>query len=319
MAASHSNRNSTIVIPGFVPLDTSLPDSRVDDLAGRDFGGLHVMRYAGRRHVAHGTLMYWICRCHCGRMTLACSTHLKRFPPPKGCGCDISKRNWKRKNVNIRHHPLYNIWNGIVGRTRNHLAYILRGMCDGFLDFDHFVAVIGERPSADHSVDRKDNDGGYWCGNCDQCRSLGRPKNVRWATKHQQANNKRNNRRITYDGETRTLAEWAIHLGASRARLWARLRLGWTVEETFRYAKLGNKHSKNPIHREPLLRERCAFEYSAGATLSDLAVAYGCDRHTIAKLLRSLGVSLRNRSDWMKAGLAKRRSRRRNGQRRLFE
>lgn len=34
------------------------------------------------------------------------------------------------------------------------------------------------------------------------------PSNCRWATMKEQNNNKRNNRNITYKGETHTLAQW---------------------------------------------------------------------------------------------------------------
>jgi hypothetical protein len=45
--------------------------------------------------------------------------------------------------------------------------------------FAAFIADVGPRPSPRHSLDRVDNDRGYW------------PDNVRWATRSEQASNRR--------------------------------------------------------------------------------------------------------------------------------
>jgi len=55
-----------------------------------------------------------------------------------------------------------------------------RGIEFRFLCFEQFIAEIGPKPSPKHSLDRKNNDGHYG------------PGNVRWATKKEQAANRRN-------------------------------------------------------------------------------------------------------------------------------
>jgi hypothetical protein len=70
------------------------------------------------------------------------------------------------------------------------------------------------------SMDRINNDGNY------------EPGNVRWADARLQASNQRRNRRITAQGRTMILAEWARELGATSHKIIAkRIKLGWSPED----------------------------------------------------------------------------------------
>lgn len=86
---------------------------------------------------------------------------------------------------------------------------------DGFM---RFLKHIGPAPSAGHTIDRKDNSKGY------------APGNVRWATRLEQARNRRNNRTVTALGRTQCIAEWSEQTGVSPRLIWWRLGKGWPEE-----------------------------------------------------------------------------------------
>lgn len=113
----------------------------------------------------------------------------------------------------------YQIWASMIRRCHresaaNYYLYGGRGIsvCERWReDFAAFLEDVGLRPGPDFSLDRIDPDGHY------------EPSNVRWATAREQARNKRNNRRITINGITHALIEWAelagIHVEALASRL----------------------------------------------------------------------------------------------------
>lgn len=86
--------------------------------------------------------------------------------------------------------------------------------------FENFYEDMGDRPSDKHSLDRIDHDGDYCKDNC------------RWATVYEQANNKRNNRFIVYNGKSKTLSEWARIGKMSTRTLWCRIEvLKWGMDK----------------------------------------------------------------------------------------
>jgi hypothetical protein len=91
-------------------------------------------------------------------------------------------------------------------------------VCDRWLKFENFLADMGEPPPG-KQIERIDNSKGYEPGNC------------KWATRFEQARNKRNNRLVTYQGETFCVAEWAEKKGLKIPTLWTRLfKWNWEIE-----------------------------------------------------------------------------------------
>ena len=58
------------------------------------------------------------------------------------------------------------------------------------------------------------------------------PENCRWTDITTQQNNKENNVRISFDGETHTQAEWSRLTGLNRYLIHDRLERGWSVYRT---------------------------------------------------------------------------------------
>lgn len=113
---------------------------------------------------------------------------------------------------------IYKIWTGIITRCTNtsyHLYpdYGGRGItiCDEWrYDFMKFYNDMGDMPNG-MSLDRIDNDKGYYKENC------------RWATLEEQHYNKRNTLSVTYKGVTMNFGELSKILGIERSILYKRI------------------------------------------------------------------------------------------------
>jgi hypothetical protein len=92
-------------------------------------------------------------------------------------------------------------------------------VCAEWRDYENFAADMGPDFRPELTLDRIDVDGDYEPGNC------------RWVTNTVQQRNKRNNRRLTFQGRTLTVAEWADLLGLQPGTIRYRLdKSGWPVE-----------------------------------------------------------------------------------------
>jgi hypothetical protein len=130
-----------------------------------------------------------LCRCDCGTVRLRRARVAKR-PSSHSCGCLRSEQTAKRNaSHGLSGHPLYGMWLNMVRRCTSPgdagwPDYGGRGIrvCDRWLGdagVASFVADMGPKPTARHSLDRLDNDGDYEPGNC------------AWTTKGEQSRNTR--------------------------------------------------------------------------------------------------------------------------------
>jgi hypothetical protein len=203
------------------------------DLSGQQFERWTVVNEGQRRYRPSRTrgVRTWNCVCECGT-TANIEQPSLTSGNSRSCGClerELTiQRNYKhgcakRKAV----IPEYDIWCGIIKRTENPNAvsypnYGGRGikMSPQWRNsFEQFYADMGKRPTPEHELERRNNNGPYAKDNC------------RWATHTEQAHNKRNNRWITFNGETLCWSDWGRRLGTSAGTIQGRIKLGWSVEQ----------------------------------------------------------------------------------------
>lgn len=119
---------------------------------------------------------------------------------------------------------VYMVWDAMKRRcdTPTHREWHRYGgrgiaVCQRWLVFENFLSDMGEPPEG-LSLDRIDNDGPY------------SPENCRWATKARQQRNRRNVPTVTFNGETKTVPDWAEDLGIALHVLKRRFARGWTAD-----------------------------------------------------------------------------------------
>ena len=193
------------------------------DLTGMVFGKLTVIRrVASNKHKRS----VFLCRCECGNEKQIWAAHLMTRKNP-ACGCMIGKSNKRHGRTETR---FYKIWSGMKDRTTRKLCpaypkYGGRGivMCDRWLtSFENFSADMFEsyedhvllHGENDTTIERRDNDKGY------------NPENCSWATRKEQARNRKSSSLVVHNGVEMTVAEFAEILNQGQVRVGHLLRKG---------------------------------------------------------------------------------------------
>ena len=202
-------------------------DKRFVDLTGRRFQRLTAIRYVGKNtNCCH----FWGCRCDCGKETVVMTSNLTRGTT-RSCGClqreVVTNRNTTH-GLTHKNRVEYIAWVNIRNRckdpkNRYYKDYGGRGIeiCERWMHFELFFEDVGPRPSLDHSLDRIDNEKGYF------------KENVRWATPFEQAANRRSTRFIELNGERKPIAAWCRDLRINYRAAVRRFNAGYTPEEAF--------------------------------------------------------------------------------------
>lgn len=195
------------------------------DLKGQRFGKLVAVRFLGRLNF-HSMFQ---CVCDCGRLTVATSNNLRRNHTTS-CGCQSSKKTiGKRTGTHgKRSHPLYRKWADMRNRCYwgkhnrfEHYGGKGIGVCDEWrYDFESFYNwAMSNGWKKGLSLDRKENDKDYY------------PENCRFRTIKQQNRNRTSNVKITVDGVTKILIEWAEQYKIKPTTIKGRLERGWSERD----------------------------------------------------------------------------------------
>lgn len=179
----------------------------------------------------------YILRCVCGTQFVALQNNVNRGHT-KSCGC--LKRRLPTYHGQ-RGTPIYTSWDCMVQRCCNPKAASYRNyggrgirICSAWREFKEFYQwAIVNGWAEGLELDRVDNNGNY------------EPSNCRWVTPAENNLNKRTNRLITFNGQTKTLKEWGQSTGLHPKTITGRLDLlRWSVADALttpsrgRYAQL---------------------------------------------------------------------------------
>lgn len=185
----------------------------IKDLTGQRFNWLTVDGFAYKDKHNKG---HWQRRCKCGAAVVV-ETHQLKSGKTKSCGCWKNEFHSKRLKTHGGNPPrLHWVWAGIIQRCTNpnnagYSRYGGRGIqvCDewrnSFKAFRDWALANGYKDGL--SIDRRNNDGNY-------C-----PENCRWTDRRTQNNNSSHNHKITYNGKTQTVTEWAKELKTDTATI----------------------------------------------------------------------------------------------------
>lgn len=163
---------------------------------------------------------YLVCLCNCGNIKEIYYFDVISHKTTS-CGCKLKKHGYRKTK-------LYKLWAGIKDRSLNSKSKkfkdyggrgidMFEGWINSFEIFMNDVLRLGYKEGL--QIDRIDNNRGYY------------PDNIRFTNGFVNNNNKRNNVRKTFNGETHTIAEWTRMYNLDRQLIYSRLRKGWSFEK----------------------------------------------------------------------------------------
>ena len=144
--------------------------SRRTQPIGKTFGRLTVMAVVRR-----GWIIFWRCRCRCGRKVTVRAWNVRQG---RSWSCGCLKRDRAATQGGAAHDPakryLYEAWRRMLvasGNTPNARAARRHGppLCQrwrGPRGFRNFLKDVGERPTREHRLLRRNPHRGYSPSNC---------------------------------------------------------------------------------------------------------------------------------------------------------
>lgn len=196
------------------------------DITGQRFGMLTVIQLV--EQINPKEHRKWMCKCDCGNTHVASGAFM-RTGKTTHCGCMTGVLiSQKKTRHGLYKSRLYNIWRTMRQRCTENTGnqkrdtYYMKGIrvCEEWQTFDNFMEWALENGYSDKlTIDRINNDGGYY------------PDNCRWVTNDVQSLNKRNTVMVDFEGERIPLLSLCRQLNVPWQRVYQRIyKSGWSVE-----------------------------------------------------------------------------------------
>jgi hypothetical protein len=173
-------------------------------------------------------------RCVCGNKFISQIGKVKRFET-KSCGC-LQKKAASAANSRhrLKGHKLYGIWSAMKARcynknTAQYKDYGGKGVivCEewknDFISFFRWAMANGWERGL--QLDKDTNGGGF----------IYSPSVCRFVTPKVNSNKRTTSKIIEYNGESKTVSEWADYFGISLKNLYQRMSRGWSFEKCVKY------------------------------------------------------------------------------------
>jgi hypothetical protein len=204
------------------------------DLTGKRFSRLVAIEDCGKQN-GH---RLWLCQCECGNKAVVATPDL-RSGATRSCGCLCrATSSTLNRTHGLSKTPEYHAWYSMMARCYRETSHAYqyyggRGIriCERWKVFEYFYLDMCPRPNAKDSVDRIDNSGHYSCGHCAECAAKEWPSNCKWASRLEQARNRRSLRLFSVGGQEQCLAALCAQYGAWDATVRRRLKRGVSIEQ----------------------------------------------------------------------------------------
>lgn len=238
---------------------------------GDRFGKLVVIKEVEPNVTPCGTKQRkFLCKCECGNNVVRNMQTLLKGAKTS-CGCDTTPYIQKYFNKESKTF-LYSTWSGMRQRCNNpnnssYKNYGGRGIvvCEewdnDFSAFEKWAKENGAQVGL--QIDRIDVNGNY------------EPTNCRWVDAVTQANNKRTNRFIEYNGQTHTIMEWARITGIQEGVIRSRIdKYGCSIGQALGY----EDYDGSPDH---------ILDYNGEShNITEWSIITGINKGTISSRLR---------------------------------
>ena len=208
------------------------------DLTGHKYGKLTVLTIDTD---IPGKKKKWLCKCECGNETIVSGSNLRNGHTKSclKCGYESTKKAITKHGQS--HTKLFYVWNSMKSRCENqknksYKDYGAKGIsvCEEWHDSVNFFEwALRNGYKEGLEIDRIDVNGNY------------EPSNCRWINRLENANNKTNNKYISHNGETKTLAEWSRFYDVNYKNLSRLLIKGYSMNDAIKRIKSGDRTHKN--------------------------------------------------------------------------